>query len=229
MELANRRQFCNFVSRNCRAFFACLIYRNLGQRKSRCLPHDFEGCPLKKQNIEVKKGISLCCPDFYSFWWCYISYYFVPTRMKAAKTLWVQNYQTQEEIKHSLAVTLSQFLSSQRKIPGSLDSVSTVVVFCEWNPQYVRYTTLNFSFINLISFLLNISFVLFDTSYWNICRWDYMLSNAVFTHNHINLGYKTPFIIRDLRSRTITAAAQAKDAVRVRSNTVGTTYFLLQN
>ena len=26
--------------------------------------------------------------------------------MKAAKTLWVQNYQTQEEIKHCLAITL---------------------------------------------------------------------------------------------------------------------------
>ena len=46
-----------------------------------------------------------------------------------------------------------------------------------------------------------------------------MLSKAVFIHSHINLAYKTPFIIRDLRSRTITAAAQAKDAVRVRSVT----------
>ena len=43
-----------------------------------------------------------------------------------------------------------------------------------------------------------------------------MLSKAVFIHSHINLAYKTPFIIRDLRSRAITAAAQAKDAVRVR-------------
>ena len=34
-----------------------------------------------------------------------------------------------------------------------------------------------------------------------------------------NLAYKTSFIIRDLRSRTITAAAKAKDAVRVRSVT----------
>ena len=41
-----------------------------------------------------------------------------------------------------------------------------------------------------------------------------MLSKAVFIHSHINLAYKTPFIIRDLRSRTITAVAQAKDAVR---------------
>ena len=32
-----------------------------------------------------------------------------------------------------------------------------------------------------------------------------------------NLAYKTSFVIRDLRSRTITAAAKAKDAVRVRS------------
>ena len=37
-----------------------------------------------------------------------------------------------------------------------------------------------------------------------------MLSNAVFIHSHINLAYKTPLIIRDLRSRTITAV----DAVR---------------
>ena len=46
-----------------------------------------------------------------------------------------------------------------------------------------------------------------------------MLSKAVFIHSHINLAYKTPFIIRDLRSRTITAVAQAKAAVRVRSVT----------
>ena len=55
-----------------------------------------------------------------------------------------------------------------------------------------------------------------------------MLSKAIFIHSHINLAYKSPFIIRDLRYRTITAAA-AQDAVRVRSNTVGTTYFLIQN
>ena len=46
-----------------------------------------------------------------------------------------------------------------------------------------------------------------------------MLSQAIFIHSHINLAYKSPFIIRDLRFRTITAAAQAKDAVRVRSVT----------
>ena len=86
---------------------------------------------------------------------------------ESCKTLWVQNYQTQEEIKHCLAITLSQFLSSKRKIPGSVDSVSTVVVLCEWNPQFVRYTTLNFAF-NSIWFLLNISFVLFDTSLYVI-------------------------------------------------------------
>ena len=34
-----------------------------------------------------------------------------------------------------------------------------------------------------------------------------------------NLAYKNSFIIRDLRSRTITAAAQAKDLVRVRTVT----------
>ena len=72
---------------------------------------------------------------------------------------------------------------------------------------------------NSISFLLNISFVLFDMSTWNVCRWDCMLSKAIFIHSHIDLAYKSPFIIRDLRSRTITAASQAKDAVRVRSAT----------
>ena len=46
-----------------------------------------------------------------------------------------------------------------------------------------------------------------------------MLSKAVFIHSHINLAYKTPFIIHHLRSRTITAATQAKDVVRVRSVT----------
>ena len=138
-----------------------------GTAKIKMFSHDFEGFPLKKQNVEVKKGIGLCCPDFYSFWCCYISYYLVATRMKAAKTLWVQNYQTQEEIKHCLAITFSQFLSSKRKIPGWVDSVSTVVVLCEWNPQFVRYTTLNFAF-NSIWFLLNISFVLFDTSLYVI-------------------------------------------------------------
>ena len=46
-----------------------------------------------------------------------------------------------------------------------------------------------------------------------------MLSKATFIHSHINLAYKSLILIRDLRSRTITAAAQAKDAVRVRSVT----------
>ena len=46
-----------------------------------------------------------------------------------------------------------------------------------------------------------------------------MLSKAIFIHSHINLAYNSLFIIRDLKSRTITAAAQAKDAVRVRSVT----------
>ena len=59
-----------------------------------------------------------------------------------------------------------------------------------------------------------------------------MLSKAIFIHGHINLAYKSPFIIRDLRSRTITAAAQAKDAVRVRSVTQleqHTFYFNINN
>ena len=38
-----------------------------GKVKIKMFPHDFEGFPLKKQNVEVKKGIGLCCPDFYSF------------------------------------------------------------------------------------------------------------------------------------------------------------------
>ena len=46
-----------------------------------------------------------------------------------------------------------------------------------------------------------------------------MLPKAVFIHSHTDLAHKTQFIIRDLRFRTIAAAAQAKDAVRVRSVT----------
>ena len=42
-----------------------------------------------------------------------------------------------------------------------------------------------------------------------------MVSKAVFIHSHIIIW----LIKRDLSSRTITAAAQAKDAVRVRSVT----------
>ena len=38
-----------------------------GKVKIKMFPHDFEGFPLKKQNVEVKKGIGLCCPDFCSF------------------------------------------------------------------------------------------------------------------------------------------------------------------
>ena len=111
-------------------------------------------------------------------------------------------------------LALAKSIYCKRKIPVSVDSVSTVVVLCEWNPQHVRYTTVNFAF-NSILFLLNVSFVLFDMSSWNIYRWDCMLSKAVFRHSHINLACNASFIIRDLRSRTITAAAQAKDAVRV--------------
>ena len=89
---------------------------------------------------------------------------------------------------------VTYFLSSKRKIPVSVDPVSTVVVLSEWNPQYLRYTTVNFAF-NSISFLLNISFVLFDMSTRNICRWDCgMLSKAIFIHSHINFAYKSRFI-----------------------------------
>ena len=38
-----------------------------GIAKVKMFSHDFEGFPLKKKNVEVKKGIGLCCPDFYSF------------------------------------------------------------------------------------------------------------------------------------------------------------------
>ena len=38
-----------------------------GTAKIKMFSHDFEGLHLKKQNVEVKKGIGLCCPDFYSF------------------------------------------------------------------------------------------------------------------------------------------------------------------
>ena len=41
-------------------------------------------------------------------------------------------------------------------------------------------------------------------------------------HSHINLAYKSPFIIRDLilhNYTAITASARAKEAVRVRSVT----------
>ena len=46
-----------------------------------------------------------------------------------------------------------------------------------------------------------------------------MLSKAIFIHSHINLAYNSLFIIRDLKSRTITAATKVKDAVHVRSVT----------
>ena len=38
-----------------------------GTAKIKMFFHDFEGFPLKEQNVEVKKGIGLCCPGFYSF------------------------------------------------------------------------------------------------------------------------------------------------------------------
>ena len=38
-----------------------------GTAKIKMFSHDFEGFHLKKQNVEVKKGIGLCCPDFYLF------------------------------------------------------------------------------------------------------------------------------------------------------------------
>ena len=35
-----------------------------GTAKIEMFSHDFEGFPLEKQHVEVKKGIGLCCPDF---------------------------------------------------------------------------------------------------------------------------------------------------------------------
>ena len=35
-----------------------------GTAKIKMFSHDFEGFHFKKQNVEVKKGIGLCCPDF---------------------------------------------------------------------------------------------------------------------------------------------------------------------
>ena len=57
-----------------------------GTAKIKMFSHvDFEGFHLKKQNVEVKEGIGSCCPDFYSFWWCYISYDLVATRHESYK------------------------------------------------------------------------------------------------------------------------------------------------
>ena len=66
VEPANRRQFGAFVGSNC-----LNIYRNQGQRKARCFPHHFGGFPLKKQNVQVKKGIGSCCPGFYTLFSCH--------------------------------------------------------------------------------------------------------------------------------------------------------------
>ena len=38
-----------------------------GIAKIKMFSHDFEVFHLKKQNVEVNKGIGLCCPDLYSF------------------------------------------------------------------------------------------------------------------------------------------------------------------
>ena len=63
-----------------------------GTAKIKMFSHGFEGFPLKKQNVVVKKGISLCqCPAFTNF-----------------DGAIVQNYQTLEEIKYCLAITLLQ-------------------------------------------------------------------------------------------------------------------------
>ena len=59
---------------NLRDFFGQMVYRPPWQKisltpmaKIKMFSHDFEGFHLKKQNVEVSKGIGLCCPDFYSF------------------------------------------------------------------------------------------------------------------------------------------------------------------
>ena len=53
MEPANRRQFCA----NCRVFF--VLSTATWDSENQDVSHDFEGFHLKKQNVEVKKGIGL--------------------------------------------------------------------------------------------------------------------------------------------------------------------------
>ena len=64
MEPANRRQFSAFRA----SVVSSVSYLpQPGTAKIKMFSHDFEGFHLKKQNVEVKKGIGLCCPDFYLF------------------------------------------------------------------------------------------------------------------------------------------------------------------
>ena len=58
-----------FVSRNCRVFY--VLPTATWDSENQDVFLWFEGFLLTKQNVEVKKGIGLCGPDFYSFWWCY--------------------------------------------------------------------------------------------------------------------------------------------------------------
>ena len=67
VELANRRQFGVFVSSNCCVFCVLSTATWDSEKQDVSFPHHFGGFPLKKRNAQVKKGIGLCCPDFYSF------------------------------------------------------------------------------------------------------------------------------------------------------------------
>ena len=160
----------------------CLIQRNLGLRKSRCFPHDFEGFPLKKQNVEVKKGIRVYVVRIFIHFDGAISYYLVATRHESyqnplsaelsnsgrnlslfdnhsisqdatrfhGRSIYLRTFLSFKDFNllKSLAASarsffnfmtacyfpclhVTQFLSSDRKILGSVDSVSTVVVLCE--------------------------------------------------------------------------------------------------
>ena len=64
----------DFLKGNCSAYG-----KVCKKRKARCFPHDFERFSLKKQNVEVKKGIGLCCRIFNHFD-ADISNVFIPTR-----------------------------------------------------------------------------------------------------------------------------------------------------
>ena len=62
VELANRRQFGVFVSSNCCVFcvLSTATWDSEKQDVSLVILEDFP-------HVQVKKGIGLCCPGFYSF------------------------------------------------------------------------------------------------------------------------------------------------------------------
>ena len=66
-----RRRLRFVLSSNCCVFCVLSTATWDSEKQDVSFPHHFEGFPLKKRNAQVKKGIGLCCSDFYSFWWCY--------------------------------------------------------------------------------------------------------------------------------------------------------------